>query len=129
MGGAEHVVRSYFDKAIGGDPGFADLFAADASWWVPPGSPMRGEYVGREAVLALLADAFGLYDASTMQVTLEDVVAGETTVAVRFSMRAKTAKGRDWSGDYEMFFEVHDGLIRSVREFADTQRLNEIVFA
>ena len=58
MGEAERVVRAYFEKAIGGDPTFAELFADDARWHVPPGSPMRGEYAGRDAVLALLGDAF-----------------------------------------------------------------------
>ncbi len=126
---ALEIVRSYFDKSLAGDPSFADLFAEDASWWVPPGSPMAGTYRGLDAILPFLEQAFRLYDTSSMKLDIEQLISNGSWVCALFTLEAKTLKGRDWSGQYAIVFEVREGKIRQVREFVDTARLNEIVFA
>jgi ketosteroid isomerase-like protein len=122
------VVRAYFERAMAGDPTLPELFAADVSWWVPPGSPMGGTYRGREAVLAMLGRAFALYDVPTMKLELELLVAEGSHVCALFHLESRTARGTQHASDYLAVFEIDGGRIRSVREFLDTQRVREVVF-
>jgi len=122
------VVRSYFERAQAGDPKLGELFADDVSWWIPAGSPMGGTYRGREAVLAMLGRAFGLYDVPTMKLELPILFGEGPHVCVLFRVDSRTARGTHHQCDYLALFEVERGRIRSVREFFDTHRVREVVF-
>ena len=122
------VVRSYFERGVSGDPKLGELFAEDATWWIPPGSPMGGTYRGRAAVLEMLGRAFALYDVSTMKLALPLLVAEGPHVCALFQVDSRTARGTHHVCDYLAVFEVERGKIRSVREFFDTQRVREVVF-
>jgi len=122
------LVRSYFERGKAGDPNLGELFADDATWWIPPGSPMGGTYRGRAAVLEMLGRAFALYDTSTMKLELPLLVAEGPHVCALFHVDSRTARGTHHVCDYLAVFEVERGKIRSVREFFDTQRVREVVF-
>lgn len=126
---AKGVVRAWFERSFAGDPRLGELLADDALWWVQPGSPMAGSYRGREQVLALLGRAFALYDASSMRTEQRALIGDGEWVCVWLALSARTAKGRDWDSEYVFLFRVRDGLIHEVREFIDTQRVREVVFA
>ena len=128
-GAAADVVRAYFDRAMAGDPDLGELFADDASWWVPESTPLGGTHEGRAAILAMLEKAFALYDNATMKVELLELFGEGENACTRFSVDSLTAKGRHWEGDYLALFKVVDGRITSVREYFDTKRLIEVVFA
>jgi ketosteroid isomerase-like protein len=118
---SKSVVRRYFDALSSGDPGLADLLAEDVRWWVPEGSDMAGEKVGRDAVLAFLGGGVDYYDASApMEVSIRSMIAEGGRVACEFTIRATTAKGRPYQNDYHFAFEVEKGRIREVREYLDT---------
>ena len=125
---ALETVRSYFERSLAGDPGFAELFAEDATWWVPPGSRMAGTYRGMAEILPFVEKAFGLYDTASMKLDIERLISDGSWVCALFTLESRTVKGRDWSGQYAIIFEVRDRKIRQVREFVDTARINEIVF-
>jgi ketosteroid isomerase-like protein len=129
MGQAADVARAYFDLALSSSPELPGIMAEDISWVVPERSPLGGVHRGRDAVLQMLERAFALYDPSTLKVDLPLVFGDEQWACVRFIVDAKTAKGLDWHGDYVAVFEVRDSKIQSVREYYDTERLNEVVHA
>ena len=122
------VVRGYFERGRAGDPKLGELFADDATWWIPPGSPMGGTYRGRAAVLEMLGRAFALYDVATMKLELPLLVAEGAHVCALFQVDSRTARGTHHVCDYLAVFEIERGKIRSVREFFDTQRVREVVF-
>ncbi len=126
---AADVVRAWFERSFAGDPQLGELLADDALWWVQPGSPMAGSYRGREQVLAMLGQAFALYDAPSMRSEQRLLLADGEWVCVWLALAARTVKGRDWESDYVFLFRVAEGRIREVREFIDTQRVREVVFA
>ena len=128
MPDAKDTVRDYFDRATAGDPNLGELFADDASWWVPESSPLGGTHQGREAILSMLEKAFGLYDTDTMKVELLELFGEGENACTRFEVDSQTVKGRHWHGDYVAIFKVVDGRIQSVREYFDTKRLIEVVF-
>ena len=126
---AKTVVKRYFEMALSGDPNLPSLFDDEIRWSVPEGSALGGVHAGRDAVLKLLDAAFTLYDGPTMKVEHEVLFGEGEWVCVLLHMDAKTAKGRDWSSDYAFVFRVVGEKILEVREFPDTKRLAEIVFA
>jgi len=126
---AKEVAQAYFKRALAGDPKLADLFAPDATWWVPEGSPLGGTHCGVHEIFEMLDRAFGVYDRDTMQVDLLDVFGEGERACVRFGVESRTAKGKDWKGEYVALFQVRDGKILAVREYFDTKRVCEVVFA
>ena len=128
MAEAKEVARSYFDRAMAGDPDLAELFADDATWWVPESSPLGGTHRGRQAILDMLQKAFALYDTETMKVELLELFGEGEQACVRFEVDSQTAKGRHWQGDYVAIFHVVGDRITGVREYFDTKRLIAVVF-
>ena len=125
---AKQVVQAYFDRAMAGDPALGELFADEATWWVPETSPIGGTHTGRAAILAMLERAFALYDPATLKVEIVELFGEGERACVRFQVDTLTAKGRPWQGDYLARFHVVGGRIRDVREYFDTARLIPIVF-
>ncbi len=128
MSEAKLIVRSYFDRAMAGDPDLGELFADDAYWGVPESSPLGGIHRGREAILNMLEKAFGLYDTETMKIELLELFGEGDRACVRFELDSQTVKGRHWCGDYVAIFHVVDDKIQGVREYFDTKRLIPVVF-
>ena len=105
-----------------GDPTLPDLLADDASWWVPPSSPMGGTHQGKEAVLALMGGGIDLYDADVpIQIEIEEIVAEGEWVCVQLILEAKTAKGDDYRNFYHIAFRIRDGRIAQAKEYLDTK--------
>ena len=124
----KELVRSYFARGAAGDPKLGELFADDATWWIPESSPIGGTHRGRAAILEMLGRAFALYDVATMKLELPLLVAEGSHVCALFRVDARTARGTHHACDYLALFEVERGKIRSVREFFDTHRVREVVF-
>ena len=115
------IVRAYLEKMRQGDPTLPDLLADDASWWVPPSSPMGGTHQGKDAVLALMGGGVGLYDADVpMQIEIEEMVAEGAWVCVQLILEARTARGEPYRNHYHFAFRIRDGRIHAVREYVDT---------
>jgi ketosteroid isomerase-like protein len=128
MATAKEIAKDYFDRAMAGDPDLGEIFADDATWWVPESSPLGGTHRGRQDVLAMLKKAFALYEPETMKVELLELFGEGERACVRFELDSRTAKGRHWKGDYVAIFHVVDDRIQSVREYFDTKRLIAVVF-
>ena len=132
MGASENkrFIEQYFEKVGSGDPSAAELFAADITWWVPPGSDMAGLYEGRDAVLAMFGKGVSLYSQTDpMSIAVTELVAEGDTVCAQVVIRAKTAKGRDYENHYCFVFTLGGGQIRAVREYVDTHYAHEVLFA
>ncbi len=73
---SKQIVRAYFEALRTGDPGLADLFTEDVSWWVPEGSDFAGTHAGKAAVLAFLGSGVGYYsDDDPMTVEIQSIIA------------------------------------------------------
>jgi ketosteroid isomerase-like protein len=115
------LVRRYFEALSSGDPALGDLLAEDVRWWVPEGSDMAGEKVGRAAVLVFLGSGVDYYDGSApMQVSIRSMIAEPDRVACEFTIEATTARGRPYRNHYHFVFEIEEDRIREVREYLDT---------
>ena len=123
------VIRDYFERVQRGDPAVADLIADDASWWVPPASPLGGVYEGKARVLELMGSGVDLYDpAVPMQIQVEEMVAEGEWVCVQLVIEAATASGEPYRNHYHFAFRLRDGKIIIAKEYVDTLYAQRMLF-
>jgi ketosteroid isomerase-like protein len=125
---SKNVVLQAWKSFGSRDPAWiAESFTADAEWLAPADNAtaraIGGAHhlVGRDRIVRFLAVEFPAVFAD-VTVEFRAVVAEGSTVVVEERMRATLADGRSYDNDYCFVFEVHDGRIRRVREYMDTQR-------
>jgi ketosteroid isomerase-like protein len=124
------LIERYFDLVMRGVGDPSDVFADDVTWHLPRSNPMGGPFVGRDAVLEMLAAGVALYDPTAMASEVHTVVADDTHVAIRLTFRTRTTAGRDYEGEYQFIFECRNGRIFNVWESPDTLYQHQIgVFA
>lgn len=124
------IVRDYFAKMVSGDTRLPDLLADDVRWFAPPSGELGGMYDGKEAVLGLMSQGVGLYDADVpMVLDIEQMVAEDDWVCVQLVLEAKTAKGEDYRNHYHFAFQLRGGKLTYVKEYLDTQYAHEKLFS
>jgi hypothetical protein len=118
------VIEHYFAvlQGLAGDRDLADFFSDDVTWQVPRSNPhiTPNPRVGHAAVMDLLHSGVGVYEAGSMAITLQPLIADQTRVAAQFSMQARLANGNPYRNDYCIVFTLRDGLICGVTEYLDT---------
>jgi len=123
------LIREYFERVGRGDPNVADLIAEDATWWVPPASPLGGLYEGKARVLELMGSGVDLYDpGAPMQIQVEEMVAEGEWVCVQLVIQATTAKGEDYRNHYHFAFRLRDAQIVAAKEYVDTLYAQRMLF-
>jgi ketosteroid isomerase-like protein len=123
VGAAENkqAVKRWLAAMQAGDPALPELLTDDATWWVPPSSPLGGTYRGKAEVLKLMGQGIGLYDASVpMRIEIQRMVAEDDAVCVQLVLRGRTARGEDYENHYHFAFELRGGKICAVKEYVDT---------
>ena len=123
MGAADNkqAVKRWLDAMQAGDPKLPELLTDDATWWVPPSSPLGGTHRGKAEVLKLMSQGIGLYDASVpMRIEIQRMVAEDDAVCVQLVLRGRTARGEDYENHYHFAFELRGGKISAVKEYVDT---------
>jgi ketosteroid isomerase-like protein len=126
MSAAENlkIVRHYFDVVMGerSDRDLVSFFAEDVTWQVPQTNPSirPNPRIGIARVMDLLTSGVGIYQPGSMTMEFETMFGDAEQVAVRFTLHATLANGRDYHNQYAFIFALRDGLITGVWEFLDT---------
>ncbi|MGO1051897.1 nuclear transport factor 2 family protein [Crossiella sp. CA198] len=106
----------------------AAVFTPDAEWLAPAGNAtaraldITHHMIGREQIADFLAVDFPRLFTSDIAITFRGFHTAGDTVIVEETMTATLADGSHYANDYCLVFEVHNGLIRRVREYLDTAR-------
>ena len=109
----------------------AAVFSADAEWLAPPENATAmaldgtSHLIGRDRIVHFLTTEFGTVFVDDVSIEFRNVHADGDTVIVEERMRATLRDGGKYDNDYCFVFELHDGLIRRVREYMDTRRAAE----
>ena len=123
------LVERYFSMMQAGDPAIGDLFDEDAVWVAPQSSPVGRRHVGKDAVLELMGQGVGLYDADEpMQIHFDAMVGEGETVFVEFRLDARTGSGEPYLNHYVFVFRVRDGRIVEIHEHLDTHYAQRKLF-
>ncbi len=111
------VIKRGFDAfAVGDIPTLSELFHDDASWTGQPSGILTNDYRGRDAILGffgtLMQETGGTYTtAPTVFAASGDKVFVETRVR-------GSRKGRSIDAKYVFLFDVVNGRVRTVEEYA-----------
>ncbi|MEZ0106681.1 ketosteroid isomerase-like protein [Catenulispora sp. EB89] len=125
------VVVRYVEAVRDGDgPTIVDSFAEDATWLYPGSLPISGLWEGRDAIITDFLGGMGRYLDTSAPVVIELVNAfadGEQVLA-EWTSKATAASGAVYDNRCAAVFTVRDGKITSVKEYADTHHVADVLF-
>lgn len=123
------IVERYFEMMQAGDPEIGALFAEEIVWIAPQSSPVGRRHEGKAAVLALMGQGTGLYDAAhPMSIDFTSFAAEADSVFVEFTLCARTGQGEPYENHYVFLFRIRGGLIREIHEHLDTHYAQRKLF-
>ena len=125
------VVTRYVNAVAEGDHAtIVASFAEDATWTYPGDVPLTGVWRGRDAIVNdFLGGAGSLFaPGGTPVVALTNVIADGEQVVAEWTSKGLAATGRVYDNTCLGVFVVRDGVIVSVREYADTQHVERSLF-
>jgi ketosteroid isomerase-like protein len=130
------IVQNAFQALASNDPDqIAAVLTEDAEWLSPPGNATAvaleatNHMVGRKAIVRFFAEDLPRLFVADLTVSFHGFHAVGERVIVELTMTATLASGNHYINDYCFVFELQDGLIHRVREYADTARGHRMVFA
>jgi ketosteroid isomerase-like protein len=116
-------------KAFGtGDPDrIGAVFTGDAEWLAPAGNAaarvLGGHHlVGRERIVAFLAEEFPVVFGTGVSSEVEAVVAEGDTVVLQTRLRSQLPNGNRYDNTYCFLITLRDDRIHRIREHLDTHR-------
>ena len=124
------VLARYLDALLAGDiDAVRDSFAPDATWTLRGDLPIAGTYHGRDAIVDdFLGSAGALFEPGSQQFEFPTLLADGDTVALEWTVRARSAGGEEYDNAYCGIFVVRDGRIAEVREYLDTEHARRVLF-
>ncbi len=120
------LVRKGYDRWIAGDlDGLLALFAEDAEWIYPPGTPFSGHCRGRAQVREFFEtlDRLARLDNLTLKETIAE---GERVAVLGESRLASRESGRHAEVRWAHLFTLREGKAARVEVFEDTRAVASI---
>jgi ketosteroid isomerase-like protein len=124
-----NVVLSFLDNvsAVKYDAALA-LLADTATWWVV-GKPEEFVMAGTMTKAQFTEGLKGMGEMipKGLRFSIKGITAEGNRVAVEAESIGETATGKTYNGQYHFLFEVRDGMIQAVREYADTLHAQKVL--
>jgi ketosteroid isomerase-like protein len=99
----------------------ADCLAEDVVRYRPrPSTPWDLVTRGRENLVHEFQTHWNVYQAGTLTIEIENIVAEGAFVSVQYVQRAVTARGEPYESFYHPLFECVDGRVQRCWEYVDT---------
>ena len=112
---ADLVRRGYEAFSAGDMATLTELFAEDATWFVPGNGSLSGTKQGRDAIFGFFGEVMSL-SGGTFKITVQDVVGGDQHTIGLHHTQAQRG-GKDIDQNTALVFHVENGRVREVREF------------
>lgn len=125
------VVIRYVEAVRDGDAQtIFDSFAEDATWLYPSNLPISRTWEGRDAIINDFLGGMGVYLDTSAPVVIElvNAFADGDQVLAEWTSKATAASGAAYDNRCAGVFTVRDGKITSVREYADTRHVADVLF-
>ena len=125
------VVVRYVEAVRDGDAEtIFDSFAEDATWLYPGSLPISGLWEGREAIINDFLGGMGRYldTSAPVVIGLVNAFADGDQVLAEWTSKATAANGATYDNRCAAVFTVRDGKITSVKEYADTHHVANVLF-
>ncbi|MBC7802469.1 MAG: nuclear transport factor 2 family protein [Candidatus Parcubacteria bacterium] len=128
--GNKQLAKDFFQLLGKGDiPGALACTSDDLTYWIAgkPGSvPTCGTKDKKQ--MARLFEAMLKALEGGLPMTVKGVTAENDRVALELESRGKLKSGRVYNNEYHILLRFRDGKICAVREYLDTQHVNDIWF-
>ena len=119
------TVTDFLETFSKGDvDGVTAMLDDSATWWVAGTMCLSGTYPKKEFLELLGGVATGCK--GPIKLTPNTLTAEGDRVAVETESYSEMNNGRVYNNLYHFVFEVRDGLIRSVKEFLDTEHTRAV---
>ena len=125
------VVVRYVEAVRDGDAEtIFDSFAEDATWLYPGSLPISGLWEGRDAIINGFLGGMGRYldTSAPVVIGLVNAFADGDQVLAEWTSKATAANGATYDNRCAAVFTVRDGKITSVKEYADTHHVANVLF-
>ena len=100
-----------------------------AHWWVSGTVPgISGTYTKLQ-MLDLLKQVTGAYKKRALQITPSAMLCEGNRVAVEAESYAELNNGKVYNNLYHFVFEIEDGMIKGIKEYMDTQHVQDTFVA
>jgi uncharacterized protein len=107
---------------------FANM-SDNVSWLVPGNTPgVSGLKRGKDEILKFMSGVGDIFPEG-LQSEIRKAHCDGDTVIVELTNRGKVRNGKQYENEYCFVFELEDGKIRRIREYADTQKARDILFS
>jgi limonene-1,2-epoxide hydrolase len=83
---------------------------------------------GKDEILKFMSSVGQVFPEG-LQSEINRAYADGNTVILELTNRGKVSNGKQYENEYCFVFEIEDGKIRRIREYADTQKAKEILFS
>lgn len=112
------VVRAGFEAFASGDvAGFADMFAADATWNHRNDDRLGGIHEGSDGIMAFIGESVQL-TAGTLRAEPQAIMGdGQGNVAIFVRVSATRPDGRSFENPQILLFKVEGDRVKSVDQF------------
>ena len=108
----------------------AQIFAEDATFWVPGSLPFSGTLHGRQEILDKnFIPSRHLSVPGTTSLEIGTVLAEGDHVAAEWIFKRKTISGKDYENCFFGLFQMQDGKIQALREYLDTLYAKEVLWS
>jgi uncharacterized protein len=111
-------------------PGVLDLMAEDSTYWLAgkPGTvPTAGNHSKEEMATIFRRMGQRLKD-GRLRMQVKQVTAEGERVALEVESRGELLNGRIYNQEYHALFTIRGGKIAAVREYMDTQHVQDVWF-
>ncbi|TVT24148.1 nuclear transport factor 2 family protein [Amycolatopsis acidiphila] len=99
----------------------------DATWWVAGDLPISGDH--DKAGISQMVTGIAAMAAGPIKFTPVGFTAEGDRVSVETESEADLKNGKHYSNKYHLVFEFEGDRISRIREYTDTKRVHEIMFA
>ena len=101
-----------------------ELFTPDAKWG--GGLASTDDFAGIERMKAIMVDPMPVFVDGGINFTVHALTADGDRVAAEVESYAPLVNGKVYNNHYHMLFEIHDGRIAIVKEYADTAHARDV---
>lgn len=121
----KRLAQQFIDRLSANDiAGALDLMTDDATWWIagkPDHLPAAGLY-SKAKIARLLRNMVGQLPEG-LKMTVKSLVAEGDRVAMEAESYGKLQNGRVYQQEYHFLLTAHEGRIKAIKEYLDTQHV------
>ncbi|HYA35879.1 MAG TPA: nuclear transport factor 2 family protein [Candidatus Binataceae bacterium] len=123
------VIKAWSGTGKGDLKPLLEVLDDNVSWLIPGNIPgVSGLKRGKEEIVKFMAGIGNAFPEG-LQTEIRRAYADGDAVILELNNKGKVSNGKFYDNEYCFVFELENGKIRRIREYVDTQKAKETLFA